>query len=362
MNKFNLPSPVVVIDLDIVDRNINRVANEAKKANVNMRPHVKTHKSIYFAKKQLAAGAKGISVAKISEAEVMVEYGMDDILIAYPIVGTEKALRLKKLHERIKVMTILDSLEIANNLAQVGNAERPLPVLIEIDTGLHRGGCLPGEDALKLAQKVNEYEGLSVCGVFTYNGLLRLSKSRAELEERAELEVKMLCETAKLFEKNGIQVSVISGGSTPSIAVLNKYSNITEIRSGNYIFYDLSAMSLGLASLEDCALRVLATVISVPSSGAAIIDAGTKTLTSDLSKFEGYGRVIGMDDVTIVKLNEEHGFLTYNPAIRQLKIGDRIEIVPNHSCTLSNLCDFTYGIRGDEFVQRIPVEARGKNY
>jgi len=362
IRKEILPSPAVIVDLDIAERNIQRVASAAQASHLILRPHIKAHKSVFFARKQIESGAKGITVAKIAEAETMANYGFDDILVAYPVVGEEKIERLKKLHQRINIATIVDSLEVANGLAQVGSPDHPFPVLIDVDSGIHRGGRQPGKDTLEFALKLNGMDGLKIRGLFTYNGGIYLSKSREEMAQSAENEAKLLKDMDLVLKNQGIEISVLSGGSTPATVVLDHLQGITEIRSGNYLFYDVSALALGIAKIEDCALRVLATVVSTPLAGYATIDAGSKTLTTDLSDYEGYGYVVGKPDVKIVKLNEEHGFLRFDQERYQFRVGDRVEIIPNHACVLPNLCDVLYGIREGVLEREIPIEARGKNY
>ncbi|HHV75732.1 MAG TPA: amino acid processing protein [Thermoanaerobacterium sp.] len=361
--KFELPSPAVVVDLDIAERNIARVADLARQNGKKLRPHIKPHKSTYFARQQLAAGAQGITVAKISEAEVMAAHGITDILIAYSLVGDEKLARLKRLHERAQIVTTVDGLEVARGLATVGSTERPLPVLIEIDSGTHRGGCQPGQAALALAQQVRTFPSLHLQGLFTYGGNIYGSRNRAELAAHAAAEAGVLRATAALLEQNGIPVSVLSGGSTPATVVLDKLEGVTEIRPGNYVFFDVSGLNLGIATVNDCALRVLATVVSVPLPGYATIDAGSKALTSDpAERSQEYGYLVDLPDVHLVKLNEEHGYLRYDPAQRELHVGDRIEIIPNHACVVPNLSGVLYGVRGGKVEREIAVEARGKNY
>lgn len=361
--KTELPSPAVLVDLDVAERNIQRLAKAAQQAGIQVRPHIKAHKSVYLAKKQLEAGACGVTVAKLGEAEVMCDHGVKDILVAYPLVGEEKLARLRQLHQRARITTTVDSLEVARGLATVGTKEHPLPVLLEIDAGIHRCGRPSAEEALRLAREVSRLEGLAICGLFTYNGQIYQSQSRAEIEASARAEAKLLTDAAALFRSQGFVVSVLSAGSTPATLVLDQMAGVTEIRPGNYVFYDVSALALGVAKEEDCALRVLATVVSVPLPGYATIDAGSKTLTSDLATHrDGYGQVVGMPEVKVAKLNEEHGYLRYDPAQRQFQVGDRVEIIPNHACVVPNLFDSIYGLRGDKLELQIDIQARGKNY
>jgi D-serine deaminase-like pyridoxal phosphate-dependent protein len=363
IDKFAIPSPAVTIDLDIAQKNIFQLIERAKKANIKVRPHMKVHKSAYFAKKQIEAGACGVTTAKLSEAEVMVANGIDNILIAYPVFGKEKWERFGSLNRKANLVVTVDSLEIANGLNEIGDQDHPVHVLIEVDFGIHRCGVQPGEEFIKFASKIKEMKGLRIDGVFTYNGLIYASKSIDEIRQSAESEAKLLLDCQRRLQELGIATLTLSGGNTPDILALDKMKGITEIRPGNFLYNDVSGMDLGVAAEQDCALRILATVVSVPCAGHATIDAGSKTLTSDgAAKSSGYGYIVGMPDVKLVKLNEEHGYLSYAPCIRSFKVGERIEIIPNHACVISNLCDMVFGIRAEKIVAEIPIEARGKNY
>ena len=360
---YDIPSPAVIIDLDIAERNIYRVTNAVKKEGLHLRPHIKVHKSVFLAKKQIDAGANGITVAKLSEAEVMAEGGIDNILIAYPILGKEKWERLKKINRKTHILTTIDSMEIANGLNEIGTGDFPVNVLIEVDFGTHRCGVQPGDDFIKFALKLKEMEGIKIKGVFTYNGLIYVSKSLDEIKSNAEAEANLLLKCMKQLEEIGIEACISSGGNTPVTLALDKMRGVSEVRPGNFIFNDVSGMDLGTAEEKDCALRILARVVSIPLPGHATIDAGTKTLTSDsATSSPGFGYIAGMPDVSIVKLNEEHGFLQYDPNFRELHIGQVIEIIPNHACVISNLCDYVYGVRNGKIEKEIKIDARGKNY
>lgn len=364
ISKNQLPSPAVIVDLDIAHKNILRVMKSTQSAGIKLRPHMKAHKSVYFAKKMIEAGACGVTAAKLSEAEVMVENGINNILIAYPLFGGEKWERFGNLNKRADILTTVDSMEIAKGLNAVGNKEHPVHVLIEVDCGLHRCGIQPGNDFIQFALALKTLEGLKIDGIFAYNGLIYGSKSIDEIRSFARSEANLLMECAKQLKAiGGIEANILSGGNTPDILALDQLTGISEIRPGNFLYNDVSGLNLGVASEEDCAIKIFATIVSIPIPGCAAIDAGSKTLTSDVAaNTKGYGRIIGMPDVSIIKLNEEHGFLKYDPVIRKLCVGDRLEIIPNHACVISNLCDYVYGIRGDILEREIKIEARGKNY
>ena len=359
-----LTTPAVIVDLDIVDANITKMASKLKSVHVAHRPHVKTHKSLSLAKRQLDAGAIGITVAKLSEAEVFVEAGIDDILIAYSLVGDDKLRRFAALHQRANLMTTVDSPFVAEGLSRVGiETGKPVRVLIEMDGGLHRGGRQPGEDSVQFAQLIRALRGIEIVGIMAYFGMIYDEHTREGLIEATRRESELIRETVEQLESNGVRVQIISAGSTPAASISEFLPNVTEIRAGNYIFYDATAVALGVATEEDCALRIVATVVSTPIPGMATIDAGTKTLTSDLAHHrEGYGIVVGGPRVTITKLNEEHGFLEFDPHTVHFSVGDRIEVIPNHSCVIPNLNNTLAGVRKGKVVEQINIDARGSNY
>jgi D-serine deaminase-like pyridoxal phosphate-dependent protein len=245
----------------------------------------------------------------------------------------------------------------------VGEATgKPVPVLIEVDGGLHRGGRQPGEDLISFAGRIAALPGLRVDGVMSYFGHVYAVEDAAGREAFAAAECAFFARAADDLRVAGIQVRRASGGSTPAVHTAARLTGLTEVRSGNYIFYDATALKLGFARPEDCALRVVATVVSTPLPGRATIDAGTKTLTSDGGHgIRGFGYVVGHPDIEVAKLNEEHGFLTFDPQKTTLRVGDRIEIIPNHSCVLPNLCDAVAGVRGGRGVERVRIDARGCN-
>ncbi|MBP1992112.1 alanine racemase [Paenibacillus eucommiae] len=359
-----LTTPAVVVDLDIAERNISRMAELLRNKGIAHRPHIKTTKSAYFANKQLAAGASGITVAKLSEAETFVELGIDHILVAYSIVGEDKLQHLEALQKKAHIIVTVDSMEAAEGLSSVGvRSGQSVEVLIEVDGGLHRGGRQPGEDTLAFARAISELAGIRLKGIMGYFGTIYRNKDEESFRKAAGHESLVLSETASLLKDAGFCTEIISGGSSPAALMCENLDGVTEVRAGNYIFFDASGVSMGLAGESDCALRIIATVVSVPLPGRATIDAGTKTLTSDKAHHrEGFGIVTGLPDVQITGLNEEHGFLEFDIAKVQLRVGDRVEIIPNHSCVIPNLCNTITGVRKGKPVEIIKVDARGCNY
>ncbi|MFS0723057.1 alanine racemase [Paenibacillus sp. 1P07SE] len=356
-----LSTPAVVIDLDIMEANIVAMAERLRTRGIQHRPHIKSHKSLQIARRQLAAGATGITVAKLSEAETFVRGGITNLLIAYPIIGEDKLQRLAALHRLADLTVTADSIAGAEGLSRVGvKTGKPLRVLVEIDGGLHRGGRQPGEDALAFARRIVGLPGLEVCGLMGYFGTVYRQSGMEGLRAAVREESAIMGESAERFRAAGLSVNVVSTGSSPAGLLCEELTGVTEVRAGNYAFFDASAVAMGLAREEDCALRVVATVVSTPLPGYATIDAGTKTLTSDRAHHrEDYGIVIGRPDVRIAGLNEEHGFLRYDPEGTVLSVGDRLEIIPNHSCVLPNLCDRVAGRRQGVFAEWIVIDARG---
>ncbi|MBU5671185.1 alanine racemase [Paenibacillus brevis] len=357
-------TPQPIIDLDIVERNIAAMAKRLKEHGISHRPHIKSSKSVLLARKQLAAGATGITASKLSEAEVFVDAGISNILIAYSIIGEVNLKRFAQLHGRAELLTTVDSLSGAEGLARVGlESGKPVRVLVEVDGGLHRGGRQPGEDAASFAKTVHAMEGLEVKGVMNYAGTIYKNTTRQGFSDAVTAEAALLKETVTRMKAYDVPVDIVSSGSTPSALFCDLLQGVTEVRAGNYIFFDASGVGMGLAAESDCALRVLATVISVPLPGLATMDAGTKTLTSDKAHGRsGYGIVVGRPGIEISGLNEEHGFLAFDPAKEHLAVGDRIEIIPNHSCVIPNLCNEIQGVRKGEAAEVISIDARGCSY
>jgi len=361
-----LDTPALVLDLEKMEANIKEMADIAREAGVKLRPHIKTHKSPYLASLQLEAGASGITAAKLGEAEVMAGAGITDIRIAYPICGDIKLGRLKRLAEIATVSCSLDSLEVARGISSLAQqTETPFAVLLEINTGMDRCGALPGEEALALARKIAPLPGLDLVGILTHEGhLLSTERSITSLKQRAVEVAEKMVMTADLLRRNGINIREVSIGSTPAVRYNANVPGVTEIRPGTYIFNDLNEMISGVATEETCAVTVLVTVVSIPADDRAIIDGGSKTFSSDTLAHDeetGFGRIKGHPDIVLDHMNEEHGYLRLSDARRKLKIGQRLEVIPNHICPLPNLADRFYGVRRGVLEKEIPILARGKN-
>ncbi|OJF94085.1 D-TA family PLP-dependent enzyme [Pararhizobium antarcticum] len=344
-------TPAVLIDLEIVRRNIERFQAYADKHGLKVRPHIKTHKLPQLAEMQLSAGAIGITCQKVSEAEAMVAGSPDirDVLITYNILGEEKRDALAALARKVALSVVADNETVLDGLSSTFASEpAPLTVLVECNTGADRCGVSSPQEAAALARRIADAPGLVFGGLMTYppaGGALAVQT--------------FMTHAKSLIEAAGIAVPVITSGGTPSMMAAAEAPVSTEYRPGTYIYNDRSLVSRGVCSWDDCALTVLATVVSVPSRNRAIIDAGSKTLTSDLLGLSGYGHVLGRDDITIDQLSEEHGRLVSDGAIN-LKVGDRLRIVPNHACVVTNMVDAVHIVEHGAISAVWPVAARGR--
>jgi len=360
----DLETPAVIIDLDRVEANLRNAADLAAAAGVALRPHTKTHKSSYFARRQLARGACGLTVAKVGEAEVLADAGLTDIFIANTVYGAEKARRIRALSERITLSVGVDHIEQARVFSEaMAGAASPLSVTIEVDTGSRRGGVAPSE-AVALAQAVAVLPGLSVRGVYTYEGYTYSAPNLDALVAVQRQAQAVFVQTGQAVGLAlGIERPVISAGSTPGLLSGAGYlPGITEIRPGTYIFLDAAQAPLA-GGLEHCAAWVLATVVSRPTAGRAILDTGSKSLTSDtraagVCKTQGHGLLVDFG-LSLARLSEEHGVIEAEGAAR-LKVGQKVRVLPNHICPVVNLFNEVIAIRNGMVEVVLPVEARGR--
>jgi len=356
----SIETPAVLVDLDVVERNVAAMAERARRAGVRLRPHAKTHKTVEIGRLQLAAGAGGLSVAKVGEAEVFAAAGFQDLFVAYPVVGEDKGRRLLALSDRARLAVGVDSPDGARTLDAVFRAAgRRLDVLLKIDVGFHRVGVLP-DHAVQTAQSISDLSGLRLRGVFTHAGHAYLAKSPDGVADIGRSEGSILVETAQRIRDAGIEIEEVSVGSTPTARHAMSVPGVTECRPGNYVFHDASQVSLGVCAPEDCALTVLATVVSVPAADRAVVDAGSKTLSSDPLRPSGpgHGFVLGRRS-RIARLSEEHGVIEVLPG-EGFRVGERVRILPNHACVVSNLHDRLLGVRGDRVEGELAVAARGR--
>lgn len=357
-------TPEVVVDLGVVRANIERIAAMAAEAGVSVRPHIKTHKLPQIARLQVEAGAVGVQVAKLGEAEVMVDGGIEDVLVGYPIVGAPKLERLCRLAEHAAISTTVDSFDVAEGVARAAS-ERGLtvPVLLELDTGMHRLGVLPGPPAVELAGRLAALEGLELRGVFAHEGHVYTQGRDLAEKERLTLEsCRLAVETAEAIRARGLPAPVVSVGSAGTFRFAIRCAGVTEVRPGTYVFNDRSQLAQGAAGADDLAAFVIATVVSRPAPDRAVVDAGSKVLTSDRMLVPdapvSFGAIWGHEDWDVVRLSEEHGVLSV-PADAQVRPGDRVAIVPNHVCPAINLASELTIVEDGAVLGRWPVAARG---
>lgn len=356
-------SPRIVIDLDIAETNSRKMAENLSAHGINWRPHIKTHKSIFFAQKQLEWGAKGITCAKIGEAEVMASAGIHDIYLAYPIIGEAKLRRYLTLSNKVPILrTLINSIEGARALgAAFAREHKAAEVLIEIDGGMGRGG-VPLDKLNEFGTAIKDINrGLRIVGVASFCGNSIHIADEEERRAAAKQEACDLIAAKKILSGQGFGISILSGGSSVSSRYPDCLSGITESRAGTCIFNDMMHVALGTCKKEDCAAVVAATVVTLPQAGAAVIDAGSKTLSSDLCGNAGFGYVVEYgDDIVIEKLSEEHGIMSFNGKV-SLGIGDMVSIIPNHICTVINLADSVVCKQKTRALFEVSIDARGRN-
>jgi D-serine deaminase-like pyridoxal phosphate-dependent protein len=348
-------TPVAALDEEGVERNLARMAKLAADRHVKLRPHAKTHKSAYMAQRQMAHGAVGLTCATFTEAEVFADAGVEDLLIAHPPVGRPKLERLAALAKRVKRIAVsLDNVGIAKSLPET------VEVLWEVDPGQHRIGTAPGEPTVKAVEELVRAIGARrFRGLITHGGHVYAATTQAERQLAADQETDAISKTADMLRGEVIEVRELSVGSTPT-AGLALRAGITEMRPGTYIYGDANQVTLGSQRLEDCALAVVATVVSTPAPDRAVVDAGSKALSADLrvAGLNGYGIVLGRDDLTVARLSEEHAVLTAAERTG-LAIGNRLVIIPSHACTTVNLHGALAVIRPETAAGWLPVDARG---
>lgn len=353
-------TPFVAVDLDVMERNITSMANIAKEAGVKLRPHTKTHKSPYIAKKQLEAGASGITVATLGEAEVMANSGITDILIAFPLVGKQKLNRFSRLLHHADVKVAFDDIVVGKEINEVGKYHgKKIPVYIDVDTGLGRMGRTPEESVFHILE-IAKLPFLEIIGLMSHTGHAYKEKTEEDILKVAIEDATLMHQTKVDLEKKGLHIPEISVGATATARFIKEIPYATEMRPGMYVFNDRFVMSTGGAKEEDCAVSIFATVVSKPNDNRLIIDAGSKTLAADVFWHGGHGHIRGQENVVIKSLSEEHGTVEIHGQTN-LAIGDVIEIIPNHICPAINLANEMYGFRNGMLERMVPISGRGRN-
>lgn len=341
----DLETPALLVDLDRMEGNIQRMQAHCDALGLAFRPHIKTHKIPEIARLQVEAGAQGIACQKVSEAEVFAQAGFNDIQIPYNIVGASKTARLAELALYNRVTVTADSLEVIEGLSQAASHDdMAIRVLIELETALKRTGAQPHE-VVELAQRIEAAEHLHFAGIMAYP---------SDLSARP-----LVQEALHLLDRAGIGVDIVSGGGTGAALVAGEFPELTELRVGTYVFNDYTCVRRGWADLDDCALLVAATVVSLPGKDRAVLDSGSKTLTPEV--FDGeYGYILEYPQARIYRLAEEHAFVDLTDCDERPAIGERVHVLPVHVCVAVNMHDAIYGVRGEVVETTWQVAARGR--
>ena len=343
-------TPCAVIDMDRVERNIARIQKACDEAGIANRPHIKTHKNPMLAQLQIKAGAKGITCQKLGEAEIMAESGIDDILISYNLLGDEKMARLGALQGKANVTVAADNSVVVGDLPKAATASgRPLSVVVECDTGRKRAGVETPAEAIALAREIAASKGLHFAGFMLYPTETGWADAQ-----------KFYDEALAGVRTHGLDATIVSTGGTPNLKNLGKLKGGTEHRFGTYIYNDRMQVAAGSATWDDCALHIYSTVVSRAGPERGILDAGSKTLTTDTGGLEGHGLILEHPEAKIARFAEEHGFLDLSRSNTRPNVGDVVRIVPNHVCVVVNMMDEVVMVRGDEIIGALPVTARGK--
>lgn len=372
MTLSDLRTPSVLIDKTRLEQNVDRMQAAATARGIRLRPHAKTHKSPDLARVQIARGAVGICCAKLGEAEVFASAGIEDIRLPYPI-NPANADRVLRLLDRTRLSFIVDDADVARSWSGLMRVnQREVDVLVKVDVGFHRCGIDPdGRGAAELVARVAELPGLRFRGLLSHAGHAYGAGTEGEIAAIAATEARTLTRLAEEVARLGPRVEEISVGATPSARFSLQQDGITELRPGNYIYFDRTQVGLGAATWDDCALTVLARVVSRPAADRIILDCGSKTLSTDQARAfagaPGFGVVFANldtprpdDSLLIERLSEEHATVRVLGAGCALKIGDLVRVAPNHACVVSNLVDSVWLVNGETVLDELPVAARGR--
>lgn len=358
----NVETPALLLHLDVVERNLDFMAGRARDLGVRLRPHAKTHKCVELGRRQLAHGAAGLTVATLAEAEAFIAGGITDLTWAFPIDPTHIA-RARRLAERATLRVVTDDLETARALG--GSA---LHVFLKVDCGYHRAGVDPSAPyALEVARELGRERGLVFDGILSHSGHSYQTRNHDEAANVAEQERSVMVWFADLLRRDGIPVRTVSVGSTPAMAAVRDLTGVSEARPGNYVFYDQTMVLIGCCTADDVGVTVLTSVVShQPGASHLIVDAGALSLSKDagprhVDQAPGMGAVRGHPELLVTTLSQEHGRIEARSAAaidRKLAVGERIEIVPNHSCLTVAHFDVYHVVQNGAVVDRWPIDRR----
>lgn len=358
MHKTELDTPALLIDLDKMETNIETMANYFSTVNADLRPHVKTHKTPIISHKQIAAGAIGVTCAKLGEAEAVIHAGIRDVLIANQIVGPHKIARLINLAKHSEIMVAVDNSQNVQAISEAAAAKgATVRMLVEVNIGMNRCGVESGKPALELAEQIRQSPNLIFEGLMGYEGHTVAKPDQAERDTAAREAIQRLVDAKHYLEKHSVEVAIMSGGGTGTFNITGSIPEMTEVQAGSYVFMDSTYRNVqGAGDQFDCSLSVLATVVSRPSAERMIVDTGLKVLAKEF----GIPQPVNLDGVEMTGLSEEHGTILVSDENFALTPGDKLEILPSHCCTTVNLHDRYYGIRNGIVESVWDITARGK--
>lgn len=364
---MNIETPALLINKDQLLTNIKDMADYANTYSLRLRPHIKAHRLPQIARLQQDLGASGFTCAKLGEAEMLVNNGMDDVLVAYQLIGQPKMDRLSHLLDQARIAVGCDSMEGARTLQRTAEQYgRKISIYLEIDSGLNRCGVKAGQNAVDLALQIREKcKDLQLVGVFTHAGQAYAAQSQSELITIARQEGESVASTSRMLKRQGFELQSVSVGSTPTAKYAHLVPGVNEIRPGNYVFYDAIQVGLGVATIEQCALSVLTTVISRPSERQVVIDAGSKVLGLDkgahgIALVNGFGIVLDWSNLTVERLSEEHGVVVDESGTGNLPaIGEHLRIIPNHACPVLYRGEKVYVLDKQGTIDLWPTAIRG---
>ena len=342
---YDLDTPALIVDLDVMDANLIRMQEYCNQHTLGLRPHIKTHKIPDLAKRQMDLGAVGIACQKIGEVEVMVNAGLPDIMIPYNLVGKHKLERLAALARRAQITVSVDSTDVASPMGEYLHQQGlAIQTLIEVTSELDRCGVTTVDAALSLARAIDRSPGLAFQGVMVY------PSSRQSMP--------FVMETVEALREQGFPSAIVSGGGSPTATQSHEFAGLTEIRTGTYIFNDATYLRKGVCTLEQCAVKVIVTVVSTPTAERVIIDGGTKTFSSDMGYPMGY--ILEYPEAQIYQMSEEHGFVDITRCSRKPRIGEQLTVIPNHACGTINMHETLIGIKAERIEAKWEIAARGK--
>ncbi len=366
LSPYDLPTPALLIDVDRAEDNIAMMQERADALGLKLRPHIKTHRMPYFAVKQMEAGAVGIACAKIGEAEVMADAGIDDIFIANEVVGIDKYERLRDLHRRIRVRIGIDNQVQLAQMEQVfAEEERPLEVLIEYEVGEVRTGVVEDEQLIALGKAILSSKHVVLKGIFSHEGHTYKADDIEDCRRKARVAYARTVRAANILRSLGADIDTVSVGATPSVMQGDWYEGVTELRLGTYVFFDVG-QARAMGDFSRCAATVLASVISKPQGERVVLDAGAKALvsqnrTTGICATAGFGSVKGAEHIAVANLYDEHAVFNSAEFRDRVQIGDKVEIIPSHVCPTVNLYDEAYLVSKGRVLGTVPVACRGRS-